>query len=302
MKLLKFAAIDIGSNAVRLLFMNVIEDKEEVYFKKSELIRMPVRLGEDSFFGDGIIRDEKIESLLHTISAFRHLMLVQKVVSFRACATSAMREATNSASIVEYIRERTGISIEIIDGHQEAELIYSNRIVEMINNDRSYLYVDVGGGSTELTLFSNRKIVDSGSFNIGTIRFLNGEVSQNEFARMKAFIKELTAKYKPIDLIGSGGNINKVFKLSGKKDGVPLSVRQVKTIYTFLSSFSIEERIKELGFNPDRADVIIPATELFLKLMKWTKAKRILIPKIGVSDGIVHQLYNDYILKRDLAG
>jgi exopolyphosphatase / guanosine-5'-triphosphate,3'-diphosphate pyrophosphatase len=302
MKLLKFAAIDIGSNAVRLLFMNVIEDKEEVYFKKSELIRMPVRLGEDSFFGDGIIRDEKIESLLHTISAFRHLMLVQKVVSFRACATSAMREATNSASIVEYIRERTGISIEIIDGQQEAELIYSNRIVEMINNDRSYLYVDVGGGSTELTLFSNRKIVDSGSFNIGTIRFLNGEVSQNEFARMKAFIKELTAKYKPIDLIGSGGNINKVFKLSGKKDGVPLSVRQVKTIYTFLSSFSIEERIKELGFNPDRADVIIPATELFLKLMKWTKAKRILIPKIGVSDGIVHQLYNDYILKRDLAG
>lgn len=294
MKLLKFAAIDIGSNAVRLLFMNVIEDPDTVYFKKSELIRMPVRLGEDAFYDKGIIREEKVEKLMHTISAFKHLMIVQDVVSYRACATSAMREAANSGFIVDYIRDRTGVTIDIIDGTQEAELIYSNRIVEMINNDRSYLYVDVGGGSTEITLFSNKIVITSGSFNIGTVRFLNGDVTRAEYGRMKEFLKGIREEYKPIELIGSGGNINKVFKLSGKKDGVPLTYKKIREIYSFIESFSIEERIKELGFNPDRADVIIPATELYLKIMKWTRAKRILIPKIGVSDGIVHQLYNDY--------
>lgn len=298
MELLKFAAIDIGSNAVRLLFMNVIEDNEDVYFKKSELIRMPVRLGEDAFYNEGIIRQGKIEKLMHTISAFKHLMIVQDVVSYRACATSAMREAVNSSHIIEYVKDRTGVSIEVIDGQQEAELVYSNRIVEMINTKKSYLYVDVGGGSTEITLFSNKKVICSGSFNIGTIRFLNGEFSNNEYFRMKQFLKELTIRYKTIDLIGSGGNINKVFRLSGKKEGVPLSLKQLKDICSFIGSFTIEERIKDLGFNPDRADVIMPATELFLKIMKWTNAKKILVPKIGVSDGIVHQLYNNYQRKK----
>jgi exopolyphosphatase / guanosine-5'-triphosphate,3'-diphosphate pyrophosphatase len=274
--------------------MNVIEDADEVYFKKSELIRMPVRLGEDVFYGEGMIKQEKTEKLMHTLSAFKHLMIVQDVVSYRACATSAMREATNSDHIVEYIRDRTGVDIEIIDGQQEAELVYSNRIVEMINRDRSYLYVDVGGGSTEITLFSNKKVVSSGSFNIGTIRFLNGEVTRSEYQRMKVFLKNLDARYRPIELIGSGGNINKVFRLSGKKEGVPLTRRQLRDIYNFIDSFTIEERIRELGFNPDRADVIIPATELYLKIMKWTGARKILVPKIGVSDGIVHQLYNIY--------
>ncbi|MFO7925000.1 MAG: Ppx/GppA family phosphatase [Bacteroidales bacterium] len=294
MKLLKFAAIDIGSNAIRLLFMNVIEDKDEVYFKKSELIRMPVRLGEDAFYNEGIIRSAKIEKLMHTISAFKHLMIVQDVVSYRACATSAMREASNSANIVQYIKDRTGIIIDVIDGQQEAELVYSNRIVEMINNDKSYFYVDVGGGSTEITLFSNKKVISSGSFNIGTIRFLNGEVTQKEYGRLKEFLKDMTARYKPVELIGSGGNINKVFRLSGKKEGVPLTAKKLKDIYNYIGSFTVEERIKDLGFNPDRADVIIPATELFLRIMKWTKAKKLLVPKIGVSDGIVHQLYNIY--------
>lgn len=294
MKLLKFAAIDIGSNAVRLLFMNVIEDGEEVFFKKSELIRMPVRLGEDAFYDEGIIGQEKIEKLMHSLSAFKHLMIVQDVISYRACATSAMREASNSAHIVEYIKDRTGVTIDIINGQQEAELVYSNRIVEMINKERSYLYVDVGGGSTEITLFANKRVVTSGSFNIGTIRFLNGEVTRSEYLRMKLYLKEISGKYKPIELIGSGGNINKVFRLSGKKEGVPLTVKQLRDIYNFIDSFTIDERIKDLGFNPDRADVIIPATELFLKIMKWTKAKKIIVPKIGVSDGIVHQLYNLY--------
>ena len=280
--------------------MNVIEDNDQVYFNKSGLIRMPVRLGEDAFYDECIIKPEKIEKLMHTILGFKHLMIVQDVVSYRACATSAMREAVNSNQIVEYVKDNTGVLIEVIDGQQEAELVYSNRIVEMINNENSYLYVDVGGGSTEITLFSNREVITSSSFNIGTIRFLNGQVTENELVRMKIFLQELANKYSPIELIGSGGNINKVFSLSGKKDGVPLTYNMTKDILSFVRSYSIEDRMKELGFNPDRADVIVPATELFLKIMKWTKAKKILIPKIGVSDGIVHQLYNIYRSERTI--
>ena len=274
--------------------MNVIEDRDDVYFKKSELIRMPVRLGEDAFYNDGTISLEKTEKLMHTITAFKHLMIVQDVVSYRACATSAMREAVNSDQVVTYIKDRTGISIEVIDGQEEAELVYSNRIVEMINSERSYLYVDVGGGSTEMTLFANKNAVDSASFNIGTIRFLNGEITTNEYLRMKDFVKNISLKYKPVELIGSGGNINKVFRLSGKKEGVPVKRNELKDIYSYIESFTVEERIKDLGFNPDRADVIIPATGLYLKIMKWAGARKILIPKIGVSDGIIHQLYKAY--------
>jgi exopolyphosphatase / guanosine-5'-triphosphate,3'-diphosphate pyrophosphatase len=175
----------------------LLKTMKRCLFKKSELIRMPVRLGEDAFYNDGVIRREKIENLMHTISAFRHLMIVQNVLSYRACATSAMREAANSGYIVDYIKDRTGISIDIIDGQQEAELVYSNRIVETINNDRSFLYVDVGGGSTEITLFANKKVITSESFNIGTIRFLNGEISQSEFTRMKNFLKDLTSNINP---------------------------------------------------------------------------------------------------------
>lgn len=294
MKLLKFAAIDIGSNAVRLLFMNVIEDEKEVFFRKSQLVRMPVRLGEDAFYNQNLIRQPKTDKLLHTLIAFRHLIGVHEVVSYRACATSAMREASNSGEIVDYIREHSGIKIDVIDGQEEAELVYSNRIVEMIDTEKSYLYVDVGGGSTELTLFSKKEAVASGSFNIGTVRFLNEEISNDELLRMKEFVGGLSKKYRPIELIGSGGNINKIFKLSGNKEGVPLTLKKLKRIYSYVESFTIDERIKVLGFNPDRADVIIPATQVFLRIMKWTGAGKILIPKIGVADGIVHQLYHDY--------
>jgi exopolyphosphatase / guanosine-5'-triphosphate,3'-diphosphate pyrophosphatase len=293
-EILKFAAIDVGSNAVRLLFMNVIEDNDQVFFKKSELVRMPVRLGEDAFYNDGIIGSEKIEKLVHTIAAFKHLLIVQDVVSYRACATSAMREAANSSQIVRHIKEQTGVEVEIIDGQQEAELVYSNRIVEMINNEGSYLYVDVGGGSTEITMFSKREVVSSGSFNVGTIRLLNSEISDNEFLKMKEYLTQLRKRHEPVELIGSGGNINKVFKLSGNKEGVPLTRNKLKSICSYIESFTIDERIRDLGFNPDRADVIIPATQLFLRIMKWSRAKKILVPKIGVSDGIVHQLYNLY--------
>ncbi len=300
MKLLKFAAIDVGSNAVRLLFMNVIEDSTGVYFKKSSLVRMPLRLGDEAFYNGGVISEARIEKLMHTITAFRHLMMVQDVVGFRACATSAMREAANSGHVVKYIRDKTGVEIEVIDGQQEAELIYANRIVELINKERAYLYVDVGGGSTEVTLFSKMKVIVSASFNLGTIRFIKGEDTGKEKKRLREFVKGLAARHKPVELIGSGGNINKVFKLSGKRDGMPLTLKNLKDIYDYVDSFTIDERIRDLGFNPDRADVIIPATGLFLKIMKWTGAKKILVPKIGVSDGIVHQLYNNYRMEREM--
>lgn len=294
MELLKFAAIDIGSNAIRLLFMNVIEEEEDVFFKKSQLIRMPVRLGEDAFYNERIISRRKAEKLMQTISAFSHLINVQEVISYRACATSAMREAANSDEIVNYIKDQTGVVIEVIDGQEEAELVYSNRIVEMINTEKSYLYVDVGGGSTEITLFDKKKAIASGSFNIGTVRFLKEEISNDELLRMEDFLTKLTERYRPVELIGSGGNINKVFKLSGNKEGVPLSLKKLKSLCSYIDSFTIDERISKLGLNPDRADVIIPATRLFLNIMKWTRAGRILVPKIGVSDGIVHQLYSIY--------
>ncbi len=294
MKLLKFASIDIGSNAVRLLFMNVIEDGKEVFFRKSELIRMPVRLGEDAFYGAKMIRPESVERLVHTMTAFKHLMIVQNVVDYRACATSAMREARNSREVVETVFNKSGIRIEVIDGAQEAELVYSNRVAEMFDDKKNYLYVDVGGGSTEMTVFANRQVVSSASFNIGTIRLLNNQVSPLDLVEMKNWLKAQKNSYKEIELIGSGGNINKIFRLTRKAEGAPLSYKTLLTVYHYIESFSIEDRIKVLGFNPDRADVIIPATELFLKIMKWVSARRIYVPKIGISDGIIHQLYARY--------
>lgn len=293
MKLLRFAAIDIGSNAIRLLFMNVVEEDSKAIFKKSSLIRVPVRLGDDAFIA-GEISQKKIEKLIKTIQAFKNLMDVHEVVAFRTCATSAMREATNSKDVVQRVKDETGIEIQVIDGKQEAEIIYSNQIVEMIDDDDHYLYVDVGGGSTEITLFSNKKLIESHSFDIGTIRMLNKRVTDDDFKQMKIWLKKLKTDKKDVSLIGSGGNINKIYKISGKKDKQHLILEELNEIDKFLNYYSVEERIKVLGLNPDRADVIVPASEIFLKIMKWTGAKRIIVPTIGVSDGIIHQLYNDY--------
>ena len=301
MKILKFAAIDIGSNAIRLLFMNVVEDGKKSLFKKSSLIRVPVRLGEDAFI-NGTISNEKVDKVKKTMLAFKNLMEVHEVVAYRACATSAMREASNGADIVAQVKEYAGIDIEIIDGKQEAEIIYSNQIVEMINDDSHYLYVDVGGGSTEITIFSDRKMVHSQSFNVGTIRLLNKKAGEKEFKQVKKWLTRLKADTRDVVLIGSGGNINKIFKLSGKKDLPQLMLEELSEIDKFLNYYTVDERIKVLGLNPDRADVIIPASEIFLKIMKWSGAKRILIPTIGVSDGIVHQLYTTYKQQRKQSG
>jgi exopolyphosphatase / guanosine-5'-triphosphate,3'-diphosphate pyrophosphatase len=297
LKLLKFAAIDIGSNAVRLLLSNVIEDENKTTFRKSSLIRMPLRLGEDSF-NSGVISDRRIKKLVQTMIAFKYLMEVEDVVAFRACATSAMREAINRKEVVKQVKLESGIEIEIIEGKEEAEIIYSNQIVEMIDDLNPYLYVDVGGGSTEISLFSNKKRITTQSFDIGTIRILNNKVGKKDYKLMKDWIKKLNFNGKEVKLIGSGGNINKIYKTSGKKEGEPLLYSELMEINKFLNFYTIEERIKILGMNPDRADVIIPASEIFLNIMKWSEAKKIIVPTIGVSDGIVRQLYKDYSKKK----
>jgi exopolyphosphatase/guanosine-5'-triphosphate,3'-diphosphate pyrophosphatase len=297
LKLLKFAAIDIGSNAVRLLFTNVIEDEKKTTFRKSSLIRMPLRLGEDSF-NSGIISERRIKKLTQTMLAFKYLMEVEDVVAYRACATSAMREAINGKEVVLLVKKESGIEIEIIEGKEEAEIIYSNQIVEMIDDLNPYLYVDVGGGSTEITFFANKKRVATHSFDIGTIRILNNKVGKKDYKLMKDWIKELKFNGNEVKLIGSGGNINKIYKTSGKKVGEPLLYTELTEINKFLNFYSIEERIKILGMNPDRADVIIPASEIFIKIMKWSGAKQIIVPTIGVSDGIVRQLYKEYSKKK----
>jgi len=293
LKLLKFAAIDIGSNAVRLLFTNVIEDETKTSFRKSSLIRMPVRLGEDSF-NTGMISEKRITKLSKTMLAFKFLMEVQDVVAYRACATSAMREAKNGQDVVKRVKKESGIEIEIIEGKEEAEIIYSTQIVEMMDDFNPYLYVDVGGGSTEVSLFAEKKRIATQSFDIGTLRILNNKVDKKDFKVMKEWVKSLPFNGQEVKLIGSGGNINKIFKISGKEDKLPLLYNELQEIHKFVSFYTIDERIKVLGMNPDRADVIIPAAEIYLKIMKWSDAKQIIVPTIGVSDGIVRQLYKEY--------
>lgn len=292
MNVLKFAAIDIGSNAIRLLFMNVIEGVGAPLFRKSSLVRVPVRLGDDAFTR-GEISPAKVEKIKKTLLAFKNLMDVHEVVAYRACATSAMREASNGDEIIRQVNEYAGVEIEIIDGKQEAEIVYSNQIVEMINDDSHYLYVDVGGGSTEITLFSDGALIDSRSFNVGTIRLLNQTAGEAEFKEIKKWLKRLKVNSQDVVLIGSGGNINKIIKLSGKKDK-QLLLNELVEMNKKLAQYTLDERVSVLGLNTDRADVIVPASNIFIKVMKWSGAKRILIPTIGVSDGIVHQLYQQY--------
>jgi exopolyphosphatase/guanosine-5'-triphosphate,3'-diphosphate pyrophosphatase len=290
---MRFAAIDIGSNAVRLLLCNVYDQDGEPVFKKAELVRMPIRLGEDAFRFKRIT-EEKKEKLAKTMKAFKLLIDVFGAVDFRACATAAMREADNGPEVIRYIKQQSGIEIEIIDGKTEAQIIYSNHIEEHLDHDQSYLYIDVGGGSTELTLFAKNKVVASQSFNIGTIRLLHDQVSKETWNYFKDWVKEKTIPYYPLTAIGSGGNINKLFKMADKKENKPLTLAKIQEVYSFLKEFTVEERITRLGLNPDRADVIVPATKIFLTVMKTAVIDKILVPQIGLSDGIIHLLYEKH--------
>lgn len=291
----KYAAIDVGSNAMRLLVSNIVEQEDKpTQFNKSALVRVPVRLGQDSFTV-GEISEENIERMVDTMKAFSLLMKVHKVEKYMACATSAMREADNGAEIAEYIEKETGIKIHLIDGKKEAKIIASSDLYQFLKTDETYLYIDVGGGSTELTLFSEGKIIASKSFKAGTVRFLNNMVSEVVWSEIEKWIKTVTAPYDNVVLIGSGGNINKLFKMSGKSQDKPLTLSYLQNQYNLLSKMSYDDRVMDLALNSDRADVIVPATRIYLSAMKWSGAKLIYVPKIGLSDGIVKALYYDTI-------
>jgi exopolyphosphatase/guanosine-5'-triphosphate,3'-diphosphate pyrophosphatase len=289
-----YAAIDIGSNAIRLLISTITEQegREDVDFKKTSLVRVPIRLGED-VFKHTVISEKNIERMVDTMQAFNLLMKSHGIEKYKACATSAMREAKNGVEVVEKIKEKTGVEIEIIDGNHEAAIIAATDLHELVQNDCNYLYVDVGGGSTEFTLFSRGNTVASRSFKVGTVRLLNNLVEDGLWEEMATWVQETTKSYDEIDLIGSGGNINNIFKTSRKKEGMPLSLSYIKKYNDLLNSLSYEERVMDLNLKSDRADVIIPASKIYLNAMKWAKADKIYVPKIGLADGIIKSLYND---------
>ena len=291
MKVRKYAAIDIGSNAIRLLTHNVIEEEgKDTLFRKSALVRLPIRLGED-VFNNGTISKRNEERLLNAMKAFQLLMEVHGVEKYMACATSAMREADNGQLVIDNILEASGVHIQLIDGEREASIIASTDLKNLIRKDEAYLYIDVGGGSTEFTVFSEGKIKISESFKIGTVRLLNGMVDDSMWDELELWLKKHVKGLPNLSIIGSGGNINKLHKMSGRKEGESLSYIWLRAQYHFLKSLTFEERVSELGLNPDRADVIIPATQIFVSSAKWIGAKKIHVPKIGLSDGIIKTLY-----------
>uniref|UniRef100_UPI0040479EB2 Ppx/GppA phosphatase family protein n=1 Tax=Polaribacter sp. TaxID=1920175 RepID=UPI0040479EB2 len=289
----KYAAIDIGSNAIRLLIANVIEESgKEPQFRKSSLVRVPIRLGADAFV-TGVITEENTQRMINAMEAFKLLMKINNVEKYKACATSAMREATNGKEVGATIFQETGVKIEIIGGKKEAAIISSTDLSQLIEGDASYLYVDVGGGSTEFTIFSKGRIINSKSFKMGTVRLINNTKAENKiiFKEVQKWIEDNTKDLKKLSLIGSGGNINKLFKMSGRSMGKPISYIYLSAQYQFLKNMSYNDRISELSLNPDRADVIIPATKIYLSAMKWSGARKIFVPKIGLADGIIKSLY-----------
>ena len=292
-----FAAIDIGSNAMRLLFCRVYEVDGKPHFSKEELIRMSIRLGEDVFL-KGKISPAKEERLITSLKGFHELIKAYQVDDFRAVATSAMRDASNGPEIIARAKKESGINVEIIDGKLEASLVFSNHIEEILNPKNAYLYIDVGGGSTELTLYFNQKVIAAKSFNIGTVRMLLDKVNKEEWDEMKAWLKRSTVGIHPLYAIGSGGNINKIFKMANKKETKHLGYDKLKDLFDMLSSYTYEERIERLGLKPDRADVIVPAAKIFLTVMKTAEIDKVFVPQIGLSDGIVHELYDGFRKKQ----
>lgn len=290
---LRFAAIDIGSNAVRLLLASVFQNNGKPTFKKMSLTRMPIRLGDD-VFSLKRISAERADELVKAMSGFRHLIDAFRPIAFRACATSAMRGAENGPQICERIRQASGIEVDIIDGPIEAQMIFANKSDDRYLGYDAYLYVDVGGGSTEITLFSQGQVAASESFDIGTIRILRGQVNQDRWNDMKTWLQVHGAPLKSLSVIGSGGNINKIFRLAGCKNGKPLTQSKITKVRRYLKKFSYEERITKLHLRPDRADVIIPAADIYLNVIKWAGIKNIFVPIVGLADGMVRILYNQY--------
>ncbi|MBZ4191205.1 exopolyphosphatase [Niabella beijingensis] len=290
---MKLAAIDIGSNAARLLITDVrVIKKNRPEFIKSNLIRVPLRLGFD-VFESGAISPQKEIHVISTMKAYRYLLDVYEVAHVKACATSAMRDARNGQQIIQQIKAETGLEIEIISGDREAALIYESHVAENLTAGGAYLYIDVGGGSTELTCFIDGAMTFKRSFNIGTIRLLKQQVDEPQWEEMKTYIRSNTKNIKNISGIGSGGNINKVFSLSKRKEGRPLSLDLLRDYYKEFNSMTLSERMSYYKLREDRADVIVPALLIYINVLKWAGAEEILVPKIGLADGLIQSLYAD---------
>ena len=290
---MKLAAIDIGSNAARLLISEVTTDINGIAkFSKVDLIRVPLRLGFD-VFEKGAISEHRINMILETMQAYKSLLNVYEVKHLKACATSAMRDAKNSEEIIKRVKAKTGIDIEIISGSDEASFIYENHIAENLDKDHSYLYIDVGGGSTELTFFSNNKLVFKDSYNVGTIRLLKNNVSDEVWDTIKESLKEKTKGHKKVTAIGSGGNINKIFSLSKTKENQPLQLQLLRDYYKELSNVSLIDRINIYKLKEDRADVIVPALQIYINVMRWAGAIEIYVPRIGLADGLIQHLHEE---------
>lgn len=286
-----FAAIDIGSNAIRLLINNIEGGGSTTDFKKVAYLRVPIRLGDD-VFTKGRISEDKKYRLIHAMQGFSHIMKAYGVMDFRACATSAMRDAENGKDIVAFIQKESGISIDIISGREEAEIIYeAGELDRLMDKKQNYLYVDVGGGSTEVVVYSNQQKVTSNSFQLGTVRMLVDAVQEKEAKRFKAWLKEIYEAHGALSIIASGGNINKIHKVLDKRDREPLNYAELKDFYDTLKELSYEERVQIFKLNTYRADVIVPALKIFLTISKICKVNQIYVPKIGLADGIIHHLY-----------
>lgn len=289
---MRIAAIDIGSNAARLLINEVTEPKKgKPEFMKLNLLRIPLRLGID-VFTQGKIGAEREEMVISSMKVFSDLMKIYKVEHYRACATSAMRDAKNGAEIIDAVKKTSGIDIEIISGDEEATLIYENHVAEGLDKGSAYLYIDVGGGSTELTFYENGEMKYEHSFNIGTIRLLNNLVTDEHWKEMKEEIRKNINSKKPVVAIGSGGNINKIFSMSKTKDGKPMSAAYLKKCYKEMKGLTVAERMSRYAIREDRADVLVPALEIFNNVMTWSDIDKIFVPKISVADGLIHQIYN----------
>lgn len=291
------AAIDIGSNAARLLITEVTKNKEEINYTKLNLCRVPLRLGFE-VFENGKISEVKSKMFLDCMRAFKFLMLAYKVEALKACATSAMRDAENSAEIILAVKNETNIDIEIITGDLEASLVFENKIAEGLDKNNSYLYIDVGGGSTELSYYTNGVLINKNSFNIGTIRLLQESIGEKDWDEMKEAIKKMTRAQKKVYAIGSGGNINKVFSLSKRKEGKPLTLELLRDYHKELGANTLEERMAKYKLREDRADVIVPALSIYINVMRWAGAEEIFVPKIGLADGLIHHLYEEITAKK----
>lgn len=291
---MKFAAIDIGSNAIRLLIENVYETPNGPVFHKDSLIRVPVRLGEDAFL-DGVISKDKTDMLIKTMIAMRHIIDIHKVTAFRVCATSAMRDARNSDEVLQRVQNESGMEIEIISGDNEGKTIAEFPLEQFgLDKNDYYLYIDVGGGSTELAFYGRGHLIANRSFNIGTLRLLNDQVKEDQWKEMLTWIRRHKNQNFELAAIGAGGNINHVMKHYGKAGKLYLTMSILKRVMSYIDEMSMGERVRTLGLKPDRADVIVPALRIYVNVMRWAGIDRIFVPKQGLGDGLISHMYFEW--------